>query len=325
MIKSKINRKYFLQNFFIIIILGIIFLMVAFPQVAISSFLEGILIWAKSVMPALLPFFILSKLLSFTPFLTTLGNKLSPITKKLYGVGGVSGYVYIMSIISGYPVGAKITADLYSGGTINSGQAQVISSFTSTSGPLFIIGTVAIGFYNSAKLGFIILISHFVSAIINGLIYRKTSANDSSYIQSVSKPSNIIGDTMKSSIESILLVGGFIALFYMLLSILTYIKAFSFITYPLSILGIDSSITLGIISGILEVTSGAKMLSLCVISFELQAIILSFLVSFGGFSIHAQAYAFLKSFNMPYYNFFLQKFTHATISMLITLIIVLII
>jgi nucleoside recognition membrane protein YjiH len=78
-----------------------------------------------------------------------------------------------MSVLSGYPVGAKLTADFYEKGLITKGQACRITTFTSTSGPLFIVGTVGIGMFHSAKLGIIILLSHFIGAILNGLIYRK--------------------------------------------------------------------------------------------------------------------------------------------------------
>jgi len=321
MLKIKNNQK-FLVNLYIFIILSIIFLMVIKPDIAIQSFWQGVVIWAKNVMPALLPFFILSKLLTYTPLLKFLGKKFAPITHKLYGVGGVSGYIYIMSIISGYPVGAKLTSDLYLNGTISSGQAQTISSFVSTSGPLFIIGTVAVGFFNSPIMGAIIIISHFLSAIINGFIYRQKNPNDMAFLLN-HHSQNIIADTVKSSIESILLIGGFIALSYMILEVLIAIKAFAFLTYPLFLLGIPKDTTLAIISGIIEVTTGTMMLSKLSLSFKTLTLIVSFLVSFGGLCIHAQAYTFLKSFKMPYFKFLLQKSTHAILSTIITFIILL--
>ena len=321
MTKSKINKNYFFKNTYTILILCIISLIVAMPSIAIDSFYKGITIWAKNVLPSLLPFFILTKLLSFTPVLSTIGNFLSPITCKLYGVGGVSGYIYIMSIISGYPVGAKLTSDLHSRGDITSGQAITISAFTSTSGPLFIIGTIAIGFFKSLKLGIIILISHFIGALLNGLIYRKKGNSDVKIYNFQKHSQNILNESMKNSIESIFVIGGFIALFYMILQILIEVKAFTFLTYPLEFLGVNKSISLSIISGLIEITTGAMMLSSTTLNFKPIATILSFLVSFGGFSIHAQAYTFLKSFNMPYMNFFIQKLTHAIISCVFTILI----
>ena len=316
------NKKItFKKNIFILGILLVILMLVITPSLAMQSFLSGILIWATKVLPSLLPFFILTKLLSYTSFVNSVGKKLTPITHKLYGVGGVAGYIFTMSIISGYPVGAKLTSDMYQNNIINKRQAWSITAFTSTSGPLFILGSVAIGMFSNQSLGYVILISHYLSAIINGLIYRN---KEKSNINILNNPISLnpLNDSMTNSISSIMVVGGFIALFYMILNILQHIHAFTFITYPLSLIGINESISSAILSGIIEVTTGCLMLSKINLFPVATATILSFLISFGGLSIHAQAYCFLKSFDMPYSKFLIQKITHATLSSIITLVII---
>lgn len=321
----KIKKHSFIQFFYILLILFIIMLLIIFPSLAIVNFSQGILIWATSVLPALLPFFILTKLLSYTQFTHTIGKFLSPITNKLYNVGGVAGYIYIMSIMSGYPIGAKLTADFYKSGKITKSQAHSISAFTSTSGPLFIIGTVGIGLFNNKTLGIIVLISHFIGAFINGILYRNKK---DSYTLSISQPittNNPLNESMTGSITSIMVVGGFIAIFYMILQLLISINAFALPIALLKLLGINENISTSLIAGIIEVTTGAKLLSQCQLNIILVAPILSFLISFGGLSIHAQAFCFLKDFNMSYGKFFIQKITHAIISTLVTLLIIFII
>jgi sporulation integral membrane protein YlbJ len=227
-----------------------------------------------------------------------------------------------MSILSGYPVGAKLTADIYKSNKINSAQAQTISSFTSTSGPLFIIGTVGIGFFNNQKIGIIVLISHLISALLNGLIYRNKKENKVSTL-TFSQSNNILNESMTNSIQSIMVVGGFIAIFYMILNILLSINAFDLPLIMLEKIGINYNIGTSIISGLIEVTTGALKLSECGLNIKTSCTILSFLISFGGLSIHAQAYCFLKDFGMSYGKFLIQKVTHAILSTLVTLIILL--
>lgn len=305
------------------LLIGII-LLISLPQLSINSFFVGIRIWATKVLPALLPFFILSKLLSFTNFATSLGKYLSPFTQKMYGVGGISGYVYIMSAISGYPVGAKLTSDLVKNNKITSGQAQIITSFTSTSGPLFIIGTVAIGFYNNQIIGVVIIISHMLGALLNGLLYRKkaNANNQKYYCQTISNPLN---ESMTSSILSIMTVGGFISLFYMFLQIFLQLNIFKPVINLFSLLNISPLTTKGIISGFIEVTTGCLYLAQTTLTPAMLAIISTFLISFGGLSIHAQAYTFLHDFGMSYKTFLFQKTTHAIISTILAIIIVAII
>lgn len=322
MTKSKTKKANYKQFFIILSLLSIISLLVILPTLSMESFFQGILIWATKVLPSLLPFFILTKLLSYTNFIPRIGKYLTPITQKLYGVGGVSGYVYVMSIISGYPVGAKITSELYNSRTISKSQAITITAFTSTSGPLFIIGTVGIGLFGSSKIGIIVLISHYLSSLINGLLYRNRESNTTQILSNKPIPNNPLNESMTSSILSIMTVGGFIALFYMIINILISINTFSIFTSGLQLLHIPQDISLGVISGLIEVTTGCIMLSKLTISSHLALLLLSFLISFGGLSIHFQAYCFLKTFEMPYNKFLLQKFTQAIISTLITAIII---
>jgi len=323
MIKNKTKKQSILNILSIILILFFIILLIILPTNSITAFGQGVMIWATKILPALLPFFILTKLLSFTTFTATVGKFFSPITQKLYGVGGVAGYIYIISVLSGYPVGAKLTADLYKSDKITQSQAFTISAFTSTSGPLFIIGTVGIGFFKSQTIGIIVLISHFIGALLNGLIYRNKKTNNI-YSLSTTTPTNILNESMYSSIQSIMIVGGFIALFYMGLNLLLSLNFFDFIITPLEHLGIENNISTAIISGIIEVTTGALYLSECTLNNDIICLILSFLISFGGLSIHAQAFCFLKEFNMPYKKFLLQKITHAIISASVTFLIILI-
>ena len=58
-----------------------------------------------------------------------------------------------MSILSGYPIGAKIIHDLYSKDLITEEDAKRMSIFSTTSGPIFIIGAIGVGMLKNYKLG----------------------------------------------------------------------------------------------------------------------------------------------------------------------------
>ena len=326
MTKQQILRTYIKNYTLPVTILTIILLIIISPSITINSFYKGISIWATKVLPSLLPFFILTRILTHTIIVDQIGKKLSPITNKFYGVGGIAGYIYIMSIISGYPIGAKLTSDYYKRGYITAGQASTITSFTSTSGPLFILGTIGVGIYHSIKLGIIILISHLFGALLNGLIFRqKTKHIFSANIVSKYDSTIQINDIMTDSINSILMIGGFIAIAFMLIEILSYHGVFIVFERLLKIFHIAPEITTATLSGLIEITTGGLMLATCNIPFKALAVILTFLVSFGGLSIHAQAYVFLSSFNMQYHKFLLQKFCHAAIASTIATLSILIV
>ena len=82
------------------------------PEESIGAAQNGIRLFAENVLPPLLPFFILADLMLSLNVPEDISRLLTPVFKKLYGVPGYGAYAFIMSIFSGYPVGAKITSEL---------------------------------------------------------------------------------------------------------------------------------------------------------------------------------------------------------------------
>ena len=313
------------------IVIILILLFVSSPEENITACVNGLFVWATSVAPALFPFLIFTKLLSELNFIENISRHLSPITRKLYNTPGISAYIYVMSILSGYPVGAKLTADFYTKGLITKGQASRITTFTSTSGPLFIVGTVGIGMLHSTKIGIIILISHFLGAMLNGLLYRRYMHDvitiDSIPISTPNK--NILEDIMFSSIKSILIIGGYVAIFFVIITMLNSANILYLpkviLSYIFSIAHLPTDIITPTLNGIVEVTRGCLDLSMIITTDTIKCITATFLISFGGLSIHMQALTFLKRFDIKTSFYFLQKTTHAIISTIISLIICLMI
>ena len=323
------------QNlFFSLIIVILIALFIINPTSNLEACLNGIIVWGTAVAPALFPFLIFTKLLCELNFVENVSRFLSPITKKLYNTPGISAYIYTMSVLSGYPVGAKLTADFYEKGLITQGQAIRITTFTSTSGPLFIIGTVGIGMFGEKLIGITILISHFIGALINGLFYRNymfekvTISSTINYSHKSTK--NMLEEIMLTSIKSILIVGGYVAIFFVIITILNDFNAFYPIKYILSnifnLINIPTSTITPILNGLVEVTRGCLDLSLVQnLSFTYKTVIATFLISFGGFSIYMQAITFIKKFNIKMSFYLFQKFTHALISSVVAYLLCLII
>lgn len=319
------------QYFLSFLILALIGLFVIDPKNNIDATLNGIIVWGTSLLPALFPFFFFTKILTELGFVEKISKYLAPITNKLYNTPGVSAYVYVMSILSGYPVGAKITSDLYENKLITYGQACRITSFTSTSGPLFIIGTVGIGMFFNKYIGLAILISHFVGALINGLLYRnyhlkKEKQNNVVFNLNTTSKENILEAAMYNSIKSILIIGGYIALFFMIITMLNNFNLLSSINFLLSNLlsffKIPPSIAPSITNAIIEITRGCLDLSLLTTNPKISSVVASFIISFGGFSTHMQALTFLRKFKINVRFYLLQKITHAIIATSICLALV---
>ena len=264
------------------------------PTKYMQSVTNGLIVWATAVVPALLPFFVLSKLLAELDFFTPFCKYVSPITKKLFNAPSISGYIFLMSIISGYPVGAKLIHEYHKNNLLTKTQCKKISTFTSTSGPLFILGTVSGGFFGNKKLGVILLKNFYCSD--NTTI----TAKNQDYISK-----NILNDTIYSAISGILAIGVFISLFFMIADMLPINK-------------ISNATLQAFVTGLLEVTHGCQMISQLNLSFVSTAILCQSMISFGGLCIALQSYSYLKECGVTFAQIIFNKALQSSIATVLT-------
>lgn len=321
------RTRYFLLT---ALILFFMLALVLKPDIYMQSVTNGLLLWLNSVLPALFPFFFFSGLLVNLRVVDKLGNKLSRPMHTLFHCSGSSGVIYLLSIISGYPVGAKIASEMHTHGALSTAEVMRINAFASTSGPLFIIGAVGVGMFANHACGIIMLVAHILGAFLNGILYRNykySKFEKSKPLPPPEKTQDILSQTMYDSIISILLVGGYIAIFFILIDVLFNTGILSFISRELSnilaIFGASPTLAEGITSGILEVTRGCLDLSKSGVDLKIITPLACALISWGGVSIHLQALTFLSKCKINKFMFFLQKFTQAIISGLICWVLVL--
>jgi len=314
--------------FISILILFIILALVISPQTYIVAFSNGVLVWATILLPTIFPFLFFTKLLTDLGVIDTITKKFT-LTSKIFKVPPISGYAFLISIISGYPVGAKVVSDLYSYNFVNKEEAFKICTFTSNSGPMFIYGSVGIGMLLSRTIGLILLFSHIFGAIINGILYR----NHKEEFVKINKLNNnfkntknfSIGDSMWDSVVSILIIGGFVCIFFVIIEIFNNLKIFLPIAIFLnSLTGIDSNIFISIFNGILEITHGCLDVNLFIESKFLSGLLCCGIITLGGLSTLLQSFVFLQKMEMRIGFFIKQKITHTMFSLIICVILLLI-
>lgn len=154
----------------LLIILGIII----FPNDSLEAAKEGIEIWTTILIPSLLPFIIGANLIVDLKIVDIIGFIINPFTKFIFNVSGKSALVFLISTVSGYPVGAKLASELRLNSQISKDEGQRLISFCSTSGPLFIIGAVATGMFKHPNLGYLMIICHYLGSISIGLFLEVT-------------------------------------------------------------------------------------------------------------------------------------------------------
>ena len=313
----------------------------ASPKEAYEAALSGLDVFLHSVFPALLPFFIASEIMAGLGGVDFLSVLLDPIMGPLFRCPGCSSFIWIMSITSGYPTGARLVSMFRKQKKITVDEAQRILSFCSTSGPLFLVGAVSVSMLNSPKSGTILLISHFSAAILIGLAFRfyhtkglmrhKSSVSLPKALSALSSArkrdgrpiGELLGDAVRNSVNVLLMVGGFIVFFSVVIDLLMRIRVINDIATVVSILlkpfHIDYSLVKSIIGGMFEVTTGGKLVSMTSVSLQQKIAAVSFLVGWSGLSIHAQTASLLSGTGVRFGLYALCKFFHGILAALLSI------
>ena len=332
---SKQSLKTFLKSgmlfdtAFTIVIFLVMLLIISNPATFTSGTIEGLKLFFFKVFPGLFPFMILTKLLTELGVLFRFTSKFDRFSRKVFGTPGVSLYCFLMSIVSGYPIGAKIIGDLHEKRLISDEDARKMSVFCTTSGPIFVIGTVGLFMFKNYTLGLILYACHIISSILLGIIFnlvsrKKREKSPTAPVIEFVKKENIVTECVNSTINSLFVVGAYITMFYLVTELLESLHLFDAITNvasPLLIkLHLDPKYLNGVLYGILEVTRGTQELSL--ISGNASLVLAAGILSFSGLSIIMQSMAFLKNTKIKARNFILTKMLHAILATVICWILV---
>ncbi len=302
------------RNFLPLLFLSFTFCLVLFSNSNLPAVKSGLALWANSVVPSLFPFFVATELLMHTNVVALLGNIFNGFMKPLFNIRGEGAFAFIMGIISGYPIGAKIATNFRENNICSKEECERLLSFTNNSGPLFVIGTVGILMFRNTVIGILLFCTHLLACITVGIFFRfwkkeketflSSSKNVSLYNEqknyaSFSNLGEILAESITSSISTILLIGGFVVIFSSVISILKSSGMINNLTILISpifrLFNIDSNFISATLTGILEITNGINTISTIVSrKLSINIILVSFLLGFGGISVLLQVWSIVS-------------------------------
>lgn len=291
---------------------------IIYPERYIAKCFEGFLMWAECVLPSLFPLMVITLIF----IKTGIAEKASLPLKKVTGIFGLppaGAVLFIISLCSGYPAGAKALSEFYENGRLSERDCKKLCVICSTSGPLFILGSVGVKMLNDKASSWLLLLAHILSVTVTGLIICLISkrGDKTEYIR---KPyeGNVLYDCFSGAVTSVAVAGGFIAFFCVGAQIANDFK----LLYPLELLIslIDPAASSAVCQGLIEVTAGCRQIS------ETDTInklpFLGFLITFGGISIVLQQLAYLTKAKVNALYFIAVKFFQGIVCFLFLLLLV---
>ncbi len=315
--------------------------MVQYPEIAYRSAISGLKVWWEIVFPALLPFFVISEILMALGVVHFMGVFLEPLMRPLFNVPGVGSFVMAMGLASGYPIGAILTAKLRRQNLCTPTEGERLMSCANTADPLFMVGAVAVGMFGNQKLGVTIALAHYISTIIVGLLLRFYRRGDpitpgiaaakhgNVFVRALQalyqarqddgRPfGQVLGDAIRSSVNSLLAIGGFIILFSVTIRILYVVGVINLIALALAAvfkpLGVTEAMLAAITSGLFEITIGTQLASQAAAPLGQRLMVTSGIIAWSGLSVLAQVASMIQGTGMRMTPFVVARFAHAILA-----------
>lgn len=261
-------------------------LLVTKPNLCKNGAIYGLLLSSKVIIPSLFPFSVFVLFILKSGLLQKIGmnNKLS---------------LFILSLIGGYPIGAKVLNESVENNKIDRKSAENMLGYCVNAGPAFIILAVGCGLLNSKKIGYILFLSHVLASAILMLFSKVPSQKTEKSTQK----SNIIDDfvlSVSQSASATLSICSYVILFSVILNYVNYYsEKFTVLKYA---------------SYLLEVTNATSKTK--------NVVLISFLLGFSGICIWFQVWGMAKNFKVNHFKFILFRILHGSLSAVITYLIV---
>ncbi len=290
--------------------------LVLYPEEGVQAAKAGLKIFWDVVFPSLLPFFVLSEILLGMGVVHFIGVLLEPLMRPLFNVPGVGAFALSMGLAAGYPMDAVLTGKFRRSKMCTRIEGERLLSFTNTADPLFIFGAVAVGMFGRPDLGMVLAAAHYISSFTVGLIFkyyghdkeRQASELRESYQGNIIRRAlralikarkedgrtfgRLMGDSVKESVSTLLMIGGFIMLFSVLVKMLETFGLLGLITPPLGALlqlfGLDPDLAASLFNGILEIDLGTMSAGRAAAPLADRLIIASWIIAWSGLCVHGQ-------------------------------------
>ncbi len=278
---------------------GLLMLMVCFlwnNQVTAQAVRDGLTLCARSVVPALFPFFVAVSCFTSLGLAQELGRLLSPVTAPLLGCSGAGSVAFLMGLLGGYPVGGRTVAELYRGGSVDRAEAEHLLTFCNNCGPAFVLGVAGMGCFGSVRIGLCLYAIHVLSAVAVAQLRRGRREKSEPFRLSAPVPSfpAALVRAVTDGALAMVTVCAFVVFF---IAALRLLNAVTGLRHPLLI-------------GAVELTGGILSLPPDRAGFVMAAALLGW----GGLSVHGQTAAVLRDTDLSLRPHLLGKAVQAAVS-----------
>ncbi len=295
---------------FILTILLCLFYILKYPAITVNAAANGLVLWYERVLPALLPFAILSNIIIASDILPTLVGKILPVLNHVFPLSAEGTFVLFSGYLFGFPMGSKNCAKLLCENKISQEEANVLFIITNNISPVFIQSYILEQQLQlEGCLLQTLLILYLPPLLLGRYLLSKEKTTDFNHKKTASRSKinfQIVDAGIMNGFETLTKIGGYIMIFSILASCFTKLP-------------IPNLLKLCCI-GVTELTNGIHILSKTALTKESQYILAIIFTAFGGFSGIAQTSAMIKDTSLSMKKYCFWKIVLAFLSGILAVI-----
>lgn len=267
------------KSYLIFLLIFILCYMLTDPIHGMEGVRNGLLLWYDRVLPALLPFSIISYILVASNNLSFFSKILHPLIKKVIPVSPEGVYPLLAGFLFGFPLGSKIVSQLLETDQIEKEEAQILLSVCNNISPVFITGYMVHQCIGKDRYMLPAIACIYLPPLIFGSIQLRRIRHNPSYKKN---------EAPRSQITFKIIDAGIMNGFETLIKLCGYIVIFSILCQPLILLQNRFPILALGISGLLEITNGISVISSYSLRITVIFLLCNVFTAFGGLSGIAQ-------------------------------------
>lgn len=283
-----------------------------FPHLCIQGARDGLLLWSGTIVPTLLPFFLLTGLMNKYDALSLVSIFFYPVYKKFSKLNPDLASTLVLGFVCGCPLGAKIVSDLVLCGSYTKKEGQCLLVVCNNISPMFTVGytlylilhdqTNPFPFFFCLYLPNIIYFLYYIFRFYKKDFFCCHHKEKNSFFSAKSLD-HIIFD----SLHSIFMIGIYIMIFSIGSQLLASLPSIPIITNGLK--------------SCMEITTGLSFLSSMEIKLSIKAAFACMISSIGGLCGIAQTADIIKESRLSIHSYIIWKFIFSICSFFLGLLI----
>ena len=287
-------------------------------RASVASAVESCLV---SVVPSLMTFMTVATFISNSACSDVIGKLLGRPIGLLFHLPKECAKTVILSMLGGYPCGAKLISDMLKRGEIDTNTAQRMLRFCINASPAYVVSAIGTGLFGNARIGAVICFAHLFSAVLIGLFSRSKKTPPTLTVKA--KTMGFADCFVKSVLDStnaMLCISGFTITFSTILTLLNETGITTLFTNLLTPLTNNAETSRAVLHVLFDVVSGSRS---CINCPPMTAVLLcAAAVSLGGISILAQVMSYFSGHRINFFEIVLFRLLHAVLTVAITYIII---